>query len=495
MQFTSFAFAVFFPAVVLIYYVLPRCARQLWLLVTSYYFYMSWNPKYGLLILACTLISYVCGIALERFSKKPKSRRALLGAAILGCLALLLFFKYFYFLYESIAAAVSVFGADIGECKLDIVLPAGISFYTFQAIGYVIDVYRGEVKAERNFIRYALFVSYFPNLVAGPIERSRHLLSQLEGLADKPAWNYDRVVRGLLLMLWGYFMKLVIADRAAALVDTVFPIYYMFDGLALLVTMIMFALQLYCDFASYSAIAIGASSILGIEICTNFAAPFFSKSTAEFWRRWHISLSSWLRDYVYIPLGGSRCTKPRKYFNTMVTFLVSGIWHGASWHFVLWGALQGVFIVIGDFLKPFKTRINTYFHVKTQSAGFKAGQTVTTFVLFLVSFTFFRAPSIRDGVYYLERMVRRFDIWSFWNGSLYTLGLDAKELFILALAVAILAIVDWSYQKRKVFFDTLVCEQCLAVQYLIVLVLFVMILVFGVYGEGYDATEFIYFQF
>lgn len=496
MQFTSFAFMVFFPIVVLCFYILPRKARTLWLLLASYYFYMGWNQLYALLILTSTVITYFCGIGLAKVPREQTAkRRAVLLAGILSNLAILIFFKYYYFLHDSVATAASWFGVSIADSRLTIVLPVGISFYTFQALGYVIDVYRGDVQAEKNFLRYALFVSFFPQLVAGPIERSGHLLTQIEGISHKPSWNFDKVTRGLLMMLWGYFMKMVIADRAAVLVDQVFDTYYLFHGTALLLGMLCFAVQLYCDFASYSAIAIGAAKILGIELMPNFAAPFFSRSVSEFWRRWHISLSSWLRDYIYIPLGGSRCSRLRKYFNTMVTFLVSGLWHGASWHFVFWGALQGIFIVIGDISAPLKERVNQAFSIKTKSAGFKAGQVFMTFVLFLVSFTFFRADSIRDGAYYLERMVRHFDIWSLFDGSVFTLGLDTKEMAVLTVGIVILLIVDWYYQKRRAYFDTLVKEQCLAVQYLIVLVLFVMILILGVYGEGYQAAEFIYFQF
>ncbi len=488
MQFTSFNFAVFFPIVILGFYLLPKKFRQVWLLLASYYFYMGWNPGYALLILTSTIITYVCGLGIyaipgQQFGK----RKAVLILGILSNLGILIFFKYFYFLYDSIAAVASLFGTHMKAASLDIVLPVGISFYTFQALGYMIDVYRGDVKAEKNFIRYALFVSFFPQLVAGPIERSGHLLSQIEEITHRPSWNFDKVTRGLLMMLWGYFMKLVIADRAGVLVDNVFDTYYLFHGVALLLAMVFFALQLYCDFASYSAIAIGAAQILGIELCPNFAAPFLSASVSEFWRRWHISLSSWLRDYVYIPLGGSHCSKGRRYFNTLVTFLVSGIWHGASWHFVLWGALQGIFIIIGDILRPIKDKIVVK---KNHSV-----QVIMTFVLFLISFTFFRAPSIHDGVYYLERMVCQFDPWSLLDGSVYTLGLDGKEMLVLFLAVMILFIVDLFYQKKQIYFDTIVKEQCLAIQYLIVLVLFMMILIFGAYGEGYDASEFIYFQF
>lgn len=488
MQFTTFEFAVFFPVVVLCFYIMPKKVRPLWLLLASYYFYMGWNPKYALLILASTVITYVCARLIGHMEEQKKlPRRWIMISGLLLNLAILIFFKYFYFLHDLISDMMSLFGYTLKASRLDIILPVGISFYTFQALGYLIDVYRGDIKPEKNFINYALFVSFFPQLVAGPIERSGHLLGQIKEITRKPSWNFEKVTRGLLMMLWGYFMKLVIADRAAILVDEVFGAYYLFEGSALLFGCVLFLVQLYCDFASYSAIAIGAAGILGIELMPNFAAPFFSKSISEFWRRWHISLSSWLRDYVYIPLGGSRCSKPRHYLNTMITFLISGLWHGASWHFVFWGALQGVMIVIGDMLSPLKNRVKEKAHIHME--------VVLTFVLSVVSFIFFRADSVHDGFYYLERMVTRFDIWSLTSGNIYHMGLDAKEMGVLFGGILILFIVDWCYEKKKLYFDTLIKEQCLAVQYVAAVALLLAILIFGVYGQGYDATQFIYFQF
>lgn len=496
MQFTTFEFAVFFPIVVTCFYIVPAKARTVWLLLASYYFYMGWNPKYALLILASTVVTYVCAKLLTHFDEQARTPRKLILISGLALnLAMLIFFKYFYFLHDMISGIMSVFGSGLGESTLDIILPVGISFYTFQALGYMIDVYRGDIKAEKNFISYALFVSFFPQLVAGPIERSRNLLGQLKEIPVKCLWDFEKVTRGLLTMLWGYFMKLVIADRAAILVDEVFGAYYMLDGVALCFGAVLFLIQLYCDFASYSAIAIGAAGILGIDLMQNFAAPFFSKSISEFWRRWHISLSSWLRDYIYIPLGGSRCSKLRYYFNTMITFLISGLWHGASWHFVFWGALHGGMIVVGDILRPIKKRLNAFFHISTDRTGYHIMQMLMTFALSVVSFVFFRAESIGDGIYYLERMVSRFDIWSLTSGNIYHIGLDEKEMGVLFAAILLLMLVDWFYEKRKVYFEVLVKEQCLAVQYLIAIGLLVMILVFGVYGTGYDATQFIYFQF
>ena len=495
MQFTSFTFLIFFPVTVLLFYVIPKKFRQLWLLLTSYYFYMGWNAKYALLILASTVITYLCAVLMERTGDNPKKRKLLLAASLILNLGMLLFFKYFYFLHDAVASVLSMFGVKLGASRLDILLPVGISFYTFQALGYTIDVYRKDVPVEKNFIRYALFVSFFPQLVAGPIERSGHLLGQLERISHEKSWSFDRVTRGLLMMLWGFFMKMVIADRAAVLVNHVFEFYHMLGGVALTFGAVLFAVQLYCDFASYSAIAVGAAKILGIELMANFKAPFFARSISELWRRWHVSLSTWFRDYLYIPLGGNRCSKPRNYWNHLVTFAVSGLWHGASWHFMAWGVIQGVYIIIGDMLKPLKKRFVSSFHVRTKSFGYQFGQGLCTFLLFALSMIFFRADTVTDAVYYIQRMVAHFDVWSLFDGSVYYLGLDNKEMGVLWVGILILILVDAYYARKEAFFDSLVKEQCLAVQYVIVAVLLVMVIVFGVYGEGYDANQFIYFQF
>jgi D-alanyl-lipoteichoic acid acyltransferase DltB (MBOAT superfamily) len=496
MQFTSFQFAVFFPIVVLLYYVMPKRFRQVWLLLASYYFYMGWNAKYVLLILASTVITYLCGVLIDKTDARDMFRRKFyLVASLLLNFGILVFFKYFYFLRDTIAGIVSLFGIKMGASRLDILLPVGISFYTFQALGYTIDVYRGDVRAERNFIRYALFVSFFPQLVAGPIERSKNLLSQIERISHEKSWDFDSVTSGLLMMLWGFFMKMVIADRAAVLVNQVYGIYYMFNGVALTIAAVFFAIQIYCDFASYSAIAVGAAKVLGIELMANFKAPLFSRSTAELWRRWHVSLSSWFRDYLYIPLGGSRCGKLRKYFNNFITFAASGLWHGASWNFVVWGALQSVFIIIGDMTKPVKDKFVIKYNVRVKTFSYQFLQGVCTFCLFAVSLIFFRSETIKDAVYYIQRMFTTFDVWSLFDESVYYLGLDKKEMHVLIVGIIILVIVDAYYVLKNRFFDSLIKEQCLAVQYIMVAIILVMVVVFGVYGEGYDATQFIYFQF
>jgi len=419
MQFTSFEFLIFFPVVVLLYYIMPRRLRQFWLLLASYYFYMSWNAKYGILILASTVITYLCALLIARMkvqeAQGKTKRKLILITAIITNLALLVFFKYFYFLHDTAAMVSSIFGVELKESRLEIVLPVGISFYTFQALGYTIDVYRGTVKAEKNFIRYALFVSFFPQLVAGPIERSKNLLWQIENMQHQRIGSFEKITRGLLLMLWGFFMKMVIADRAAVLVNQVFDVYYLFDGVALLMASVLFAVQIYCDFASYSIIAMGAAKVLGIELMINFEAPFFSTSIRKLWRRWHVSLSSWFRDYLYIPMGGSRCSKPRKYLNTLITFLASGFWHGASWHFVVWGAIQGIYIIIGDLLDPLWKWVDTVFHVRWKTLVCQFCRGICTFLLFAFSFVFFRADTVKDAIYFLQRMVQNFDVWSLFD--------------------------------------------------------------------------------
>lgn len=496
MQFTTFEFALFFPIVTILYYIMPKRARRIWLLVASFYFYMSWNPVYALLILASILITFFCGILMEKQPLEHKKRRKMfLVSSLLLNLSILVFFKYFYFAFDSLKFVTSLLGVSLVKPKFDIILPVGISFYTFQALGYTIDVYWGKIKAEKNFIKYALFVSFFPQLVAGPIERSGHLLGELEKITQKRIWNFEQVTRGCLMMLWGYFMKLVIADRAGIFVDYIFEEYYTFNGIALFMAAFLFCIQLYCDFASYSAIAIGAAGVLGIELMPNFAAPFLSKSVGEFWRRWHISLSSWLRDYVYIPLGGNRCSKVRKHWNTFVTFFVSGLWHGANWHFVLWGVLQAVYINISDWLRPTKKMLAEKFDIKTQSFGIRMIKVLVTDFLLLISFVFFRANTIRDGFYYIRKMFMHMDWWSLFDESLFAYSLDRKEMCVLMFAIAILFLIDIYYQKKKLFFDGLMLNQSLIIQYFGVVFLFLFILVFGVYGEGYDASQFIYFQF
>lgn len=347
MVFNSVDFLLFFPIAVLGYYIVPRRIKYIWLLLCSYYFYMCWNPKYVFLLMATTIITYVCGIVIE----SVKWKRLCVLICLIANLGLLGYFKYTNFFLKILGAVTDKLGFGIQVPQFDILLPVGISFYTFQALSYIIDVYRGEIQAEKNILRYALFVSFWPQLVAGPIERSSDLMSQLK--TPKP-FCYGNLKKGLLIMLWGFFLKVVIADRAAILVNAVYNDSATYHGLFIVIATLFFSIQIYCDFCGYSTIARGAALVMGIRLTDNFCAPYLSQSVKEFWRRWHISLSAWFRDYVYIPLGGSRKGGARKEINRLIVFATSGLWHGASLAFVFWGILNGIYQVVEDIWEKIK---------------------------------------------------------------------------------------------------------------------------------------------
>jgi len=336
MLFNSVQFLIFFPVVVLGYFIIPERTKNLWLLFSSYFFYMCWNPSYGTLLLLATLTTYLGAILIEKRSNK----KVILTTALMIIFGALFYFKYTNFSIQQINKILILLQTQLQIRQFDIVLPVGISFFTFQAAGYLIDVFRKETKAEYNFFKYALFVSFFPQLVAGPIERSKNLLNQLQY-----TYRFDehRVAHGLLIMLWGLFLKMTIADRCALIADQVFNNYKSYDGIELVIGAIAFSFQIYCDFMGYSTIARGAAKVIGIDLIDNFKQPYFSTSIKEFWRRWHISLSYWLRDYLYIPLGGSRYGKFITYRNLLATFFVSGLWHGANWHFIAWGGTRIIY--------------------------------------------------------------------------------------------------------------------------------------------------------
>lgn len=493
MLFNSLQFGLFFPIVVLLYLIVPRKMRCLWLLLASYFFYMGWNPKYAVLILTSTVITWLSGLVMEKVPGEKK--KLVVAASFVSNLAILFLFKYFDFMLENVNRVLELLHFTIVEKPFDVLLPVGISFYTFQALSYTVDVYRGTVKPEKNFLRYALFVSFFPQLVAGPIERSGNLLTQIQELPKKKLWNYDRIAGGLILMLWGLFQKMVIADRIAVLVDTVFDNYQMHEWFGLSVGAVCFALQIYCDFASYSTIAIGAARVMNFQLMENFDTPYFARSIPEFWRRWHISLSTWFRDYLYIPMGGSRCSKWKRYRNLMVTFLVSGLWHGAAWTYVVWGGIHGLYQIIGYELKGVKTHLNEKLGTKTDCLSYKLGQVIITFVLTDFAWIFFRSNSLRDAFGYIRRIFTRLDFWSLFNGEIYNLGLERPELNVLLMALLLLLLVDLIRYFRKERLDEFLSKQNLWFRWGVLLLLIGAVAVFGVYGPEYDAKQFIYFQF
>lgn len=345
---------------------------------------MNWKPVYAILILTATLVTWTCSILID---KNRKNKKIFLVTSLVINFSILFFFKYFNFINESVFELLEFFNLRWSVPNFDILLPVGISFYTFQAVGYTIDVYRGDLKAERNLGIYALFVSFFPQLVAGPIERAKNLLPQFH---EVKRFKMENFRTGISLIVWGYFMKVVVSDRIGMYVDATYNNIDQHNGSTLLLSTIFFSFQIYCDFAGYSNIAIGVARIMGFNLMTNFKRPYFSVNITEFWSRWHISLSTWFRDYLYIPLGGNRVKKSREYFNLFITFVVSGIWHGANWTFLLWGGLHGLFSCIQKQFKMDKLSIPNFSFKKILFI-------LLNFVLVLFAWIFFRANNVSDA--------------------------------------------------------------------------------------------------
>ena len=356
------------------------------------------------------------------------------------------------------------------------------------------DVYRGEIEAERNPLRYALFVSFFPQLVAGPIERSKNLLNQMKNIDRIKLFDVERIFSGIILMLWGYFMKMMIADRASAIVDKVYNSYWEYGSIELIIASVLFAIQIYCDFGGYSLIAIGAAKVMGFNLMENFNTPYFATTIKDFWRRWHISLSTWFRDYLYIPLGGNRCSKMRKNANLMITFLVSGLWHGADWHYVVWGGLHGLYQIFESIFEPIAKRF-TISKNKKNTFSYKFGQIIRTFILADIAWIFFRADSFMSGLSILWGIITKWNPWVLFDKSLYDLGLDEKEVQILIVAILVLIIVDISRYITGKALDRVLMDQCLWFRWFVFLGLFYMLIMFGRYGVEFEAANFIYFQF
>jgi len=399
-------------------------------------------------------------------------------------------FKYLSFLLENLSAAASLLGGGFDVPALGLLLPVGISFYTFQALGYTIDVYRGDIDAERDFLRYALFVSFFPQLVAGPIERSGSLLRQLR---TEQRFDGVRVRAGLVRMGWGFFLKIVIADRLAFFVDSVFNAPEGQPGSAVVLAAVLFTFQIYCDFGGYSSIAIGAAQVLGVTLTENFRRPFLAPSVREFWRRWHISLSSWLRDYLYIPLGGSRRGLARTLLNTLIVFFVSGLWHGAAWHFVFWGVLHGLYLVAGRLTLPARRRLWAALHIREDGALHRVCGTALTFFFICFAFLFFRANSMADAVTLLRAVVTDFRPEALAGEGLFAFGMDRPDMIAAASALAVLIGCDALGERFSVL-DALE-RRALPLRWAAYLLLILAVAVFGVYGPEYDAAAFIYFAF
>lgn len=479
MLFNSQLFAVFLTAVFLFYYILPARFRWVFLLLASYAFYMNLHVAYGLLLFFTTLLTFCLALRLEKAPDRKKKRLCLTGG-ILPLLAILLVFKLGAPAIEQINALIDAGRLSLHPLTLRILLPAGVSFYFFQSMGYLIDVYKGKVKAERHFGHYALFVSFFPQLLAGPIGRADALLPQLKA---ERRFDYDSAAYGLKLMAWGYFKKLVIADTFAVTVNQVYDNCYSYVGLVFIITTVMYAIQIYCDFSGYSDIAVGCAALFGVKLTTNFKSPYLSFSVKEFWSRWHISLSTWFRDYVYIPLGGSRKGRIRHCLNLFITFLVSGFWHGSALTFLAWGAIHGLLQIVETFVYP----------KRKEKAPRKKHwwQLPLTFCLICLAWIFFRANSVKDALWILSRLF--WDIerpLNYLKTAVICLNLSYPAMACMALSAVVLLIYDAVSLKRDVI--GLITRAWAPVRWLVYVLLLVVIALFSYKGI---ATEFIYMQF
>jgi D-alanyl-lipoteichoic acid acyltransferase DltB (MBOAT superfamily) len=473
MLFNSLEFAVFFPLVTASYFVLPHRYRWAMLLAASCYFYMAFVPAYLLILLATIAVDYCAGLGIEATS--GGLRRLVLYVSLLANALVLAVFKYFDFLNQSMRAALGPLGVDYGVDNLSLVLPIGLSFHTFQSLSYVIEVYRGRYHAERRFGIFALYVMFYPQLVAGPIERPQNLLPQFDVVHR---FDYARVTDGLKMMVWGLFLKVVVADNLAPSVDAVYSDVRHFSGVPLAAATMLFAFQIYCDFHAYSLIAIGAARVMGFRLMTNFRQPYLSSSIAEFWRRWHISLSSWFRDYVYIPLGGNRVSRSRLCVNLLIVFALSGLWHGANWTYVVWGVLHGTYLVLSLWTTSLRRGAVQVSLDRRWPGILHAARVGITFLLVCFAWIFFRANSLDDAWYIVTHIPRLSD---------ETRPIEWPAIGVAGIALVLLADV----LERHEPVQTIVSRQELVPRWAVYYGIVLAIMVWGNFGR----REFIYFQF
>ena len=489
MLFNSTEFLIFFPIVVFVYFMTPYRLRWVILLVASYYFYMAWKASYIILIVISTLIDYFSSHMMSRYSEK-KQRRPFLYLSIFTNLGLLFTFKYFNFFNESLANTFNFLNLSYSIPSLEVLLPVGISFYTFQTMSYSIDVYQGKIKPEKHLGIFAVFVAFFPQLVAGPIERAGNLLGQFRKSFD---FNYVRVTDGLKLMAWGMFKKVVIADNLAIMVNNVYNNPLEYEGISLVIATIFFAFQIYCDFSGYSDIAIGAAQVMGFKLMLNFNRPYYAKSISEFWKRWHISLSTWFRDYTYIPLGGNRVVKWRWYYNLFITFLVSGLWHGANWTFVIWGAVHGLYLILAVVSKEKWSAFYQKFNINPSGSLISGLQVLTTFSLVCFAWIFFRANNLSDALYIIQHSFSSIsNLWKMSASDInHVLFLDGGFNIFMISVFAILIMEIIHFMQRKGSIRLLLTRRPVWLRWLAYYFLIFSILLFG----QFESQDFIYFQF
>lgn len=470
MLFNSTEFILFLPLVIILYYLIPHKFRWAMLLIASYYFYMCWKAEYVVLIAFSTLVDYYAALQMGK-QKEKKKRKKYLILSMASNLGLLFGFKYFNFFSESFSDMMNLFSFSYQSPILNVLLPVGISFYTFQTLSYSIDVYNEKIKPEKHLGIFALYVSFWPQLVAGPIERASRLLPQFR---KKVNLSYTNFLLGLNQIALGFFKKLVVADRLALYVDNVYgPFFQETNTISLLLGVFFFGIQIYCDFSGYSDIAIGSARLMGIDLMENFKRPYLSKSISEFWKRWHISLSTWFKDYVYIPLGGNRAIKWKWYYNLIFTFVVSGLWHGANWTFIFWGALHGFYLVSAIVFAPFLRKAGE--KIKLLNSNFL--NIMVTFILVMFAWIFFRAENLTHAFEYISKILEFDFTWQILtiSGHKGPFNLFLSFFAILLLALSYLLPADFKFKRNLVFLITTT----------------LLIVLLGNNGNA----EFIYFQF
>ena len=480
MLFNSFEFLIFFIVVSGLYFTLPHQYRWVLLLAASCIFYMFFVPVYILILFFTIIVDYFAGILIENASGIKRKR--FLWISLAANITVLAIFKYYNFLDDNLTELTGWAGAANPVPYLDIILPIGLSFHTFQAMSYTIEVYRGNQKAERHFGIFALYVMFYPQLVAGPIERPQNLLHQFH---EKHIVDYQRIADGLKLMAWGLFKKVVIADRLAVMVDSVYNDPSNQFGIPVLVATIFFAFQIYCDFSGYSDMAIGAAQVMGFRLMTNFRTPYFATSISEFWSRWHISLSTWFRDYLYIPLGGNKVVKSRWYFNLFITFLISGLWHGADWTFIVWGAIHGFYLIFALIRQNATRRFNNATNGMIKFRIPRFFQSIVVFIMVGFTWIFFRAANIDEALMLIQNasVINSAQLSPFMFGSNY---LEFYLALVFILLLLIIERIKGNREMRKA-----IGMQPAYIRYSIYVVLILVIINFGVFG----GNNFIYFQF
>ncbi len=487
--FNSLAFAVFMPIVFFVYWLVPQKFKWAVLLISSYYYYMSWGAEYAIWIVLTTLISYFGALGIEKFSDEKK-KKVCLVLPVVFTLGTLVFFKYFNFISSSVTTALRSFSLPVSDLTLNLIMPLGISFYSFQTVAYLVDVYNGKSAAQKHIGKYALFISFFPQVLSGPIARANDLMPQLE---EPKKFDYEQVSYGARQMAWGFFKKMVVSSVCAGYADGVYNSIPQKTGFVLVLATVLYALQIYCDFSGYSDIAIGTARLLGINLKDNFKNPYMAQSIKEFWGRWHISLSTWFRDYVYIPLGGNRVSKFRYACNIIITFLVSGLWHGAAWTFIIWGLLHGVLQVVETFVYKTKafSKLSPFGKEKKVFSVKGIITLVLTFSIVCFTWIFFRANSLNDALFVIKNsFVGIASPINYIKRGVSALGLSNEGVLRLVPSVATVVLTEFLSLKWDLYKK--VGEIKPIFKWIIYIVVLVMIVVLTPSNANQD---FIYFQF